>query len=287
MRRAENAIVERLEIPSTCRERFVPLSADAAQPLRSRHVILAGLSDLGSGYEVGRPEPFHHLLLYTVSGAAQLQTSDAAHRLGKGQVLIAPARLPYGYRISSRRWRIIWFHLADNEYWWALRQGELLIRPSYHIDNVLRAMEGHLSESLSDDHGAKRSALQFAEVLGSYLDRELNEDLDPVARKMHHRLYALWDHVNAHLQEPWSVARLAAHLHMSPVHFHRISMQYGGSSPMQMVTRLRLERAKELLTQDYPLKLIASLVGYQNPYAFSVAFKRYTGLSPRDYRREL
>jgi AraC-like DNA-binding protein len=287
MAKTVNKIRETLTIPASCRERFLPIQSDSAQALRQRHVFQAGLSDLGAGYEIGRVRAFHHVLHYTISGSGKLILPDRTIRFKPGSLLLAPARSTYGYRITGAKWRIMWFHLTDNEYWWALKQSETMVRPSYLIDNLEATMSCYLGESLKDDAGAQRSAQLLAEVIGSYLDREVEENMDPVARKMHHRLWALWDHVNSDLQNSWTVATLAGQMHMSTVHFHRIAMQYGGVSPMQMVTHLRMQRAKELLTHDYPLKVVAELVGYENQFAFSTAFKRHVGTSPREYRKRL
>lgn len=58
-----------------------------------------------------------------------------------------------------------------------------------------------------------------------------------------------------------------------------------GISINRLVTTLRLEKAKEQLTQtDALLKDIAELVGYRDVSYFSRIFKEYTGLSPKQFR---
>ena len=50
----------------------------------------------------------------------------------------------------------------------------------------------------------------------------------------------------------------------------------------------RMRRAKSLLGQsELQVKEVALSVGYQNPLAFSAAFKAYTGQSPTEYREAL
>jgi AraC-like DNA-binding protein len=61
-----------------------------------------------------------------------------------------------------------------------------------------------------------------------------------------------------------------------------------GLSPMQMVTQLRMERAKDLLLHsNHTLQAIAEAVGYQTSFAFSDAFLRYTGRRPGRFRRPM
>ena len=49
---------------------------------------------------------------------------------------------------------------------------------------------------------------------------------------------------------------------------------------------LRMEKAKELLIKPQ-LKIIdvSEQVGYSEPYYFSHCFKKYSGVSPKEYRR--
>ncbi|RNB83899.1 helix-turn-helix domain-containing protein [Brevibacillus nitrificans] len=57
--------------------------------------------------------------------------------------------------------------------------------------------------------------------------------------------------------------------------------------PMEYLLRLRLERAKDLLTRmQAPLIQIAEAVGYSDSYYFSRMFKKYSGLSPSQFREQ-
>ena len=59
-----------------------------------------------------------------------------------------------------------------------------------------------------------------------------------------------------------------------------------GETPGSLLRNMRRERAQQLLrTTDLPIAKVASVCGYQEPALFSTAFKRWTGYSPRDYRR--
>jgi two-component system response regulator YesN len=54
---------------------------------------------------------------------------------------------------------------------------------------------------------------------------------------------------------------------------------------MKMVTRLRMERAQELLIMhDVPISVISDLVGYRNQFAFAMAFKKFSGVTPGQFR---
>ena len=51
---------------------------------------------------------------------------------------------------------------------------------------------------------------------------------------------------------------------------------------------IRMERAKQLILEGrHSIKEIADLLGISNPFYFSTAFRRYVGMSPSQYRKEL
>ena len=86
---------------------------------------------------------------------------------------------------------------------------------------------------------------------------------------------------------------------MLPTYFKRLSLYFDasrrslelsfrshlGRSPHQELIRIRLDKAKTLLVgTTLPLAKIAELSGFGGPDNFSRAFRRETGISPRDHR---
>ena len=83
------------------------------------------------------------------------------------------------------------------------------------------------------------------------------------------------------------VEELARSLQMSTSHFIRTFKTQVGYSPLAYQTRLRIERAKDLLqATDLRVSEIAQRIGYQNPMYFSSTFKKHTGMTPLEYREK-
>jgi AraC-like DNA-binding protein len=91
--------------------------------------------------------------------------------------------------------------------------------------------------------------------------------------------------VELHIDEPINLERLAAVVRLSPFHFHRQFKQSTGLTPRKYVLRVRLERAKALLSDsDLPIVEVAAQVGFADQSHFSAAFRQATSMTPKTYR---
>jgi len=59
-----------------------------------------------------------------------------------------------------------------------------------------------------------------------------------------------------------------------------------GVSILQYITMLRIDKAKEmLLSSDHSVRQIAELLYFNDSARFCKTFKKYTGMTPTQYRR--
>ena len=84
-----------------------------------------------------------------------------------------------------------------------------------------------------------------------------------------------------------SLQKITSYLSVSTSYFSSIFKQHTGVTFVDFITRLRIQKAQELLVftalKNYE---IADRVGYDDPGYFSSTFKKLTGMKPSDYRRE-
>ena len=81
--------------------------------------------------------------------------------------------------------------------------------------------------------------------------------------------------------------QLAAGNGITLYHFRRLFRQMHGATPAEFVRNQQMIRAAELLVMtDMRIKEIVYNCKFASMMDFSRAFKRYSGLSPRDYRKK-
>lgn len=99
------------------------------------------------------------------------------------------------------------------------------------------------------------------------------------------KLQFVKDYVHAGLASRLNLEDIAASIHMSAYHFARTFKATTGETPHAYVTRLRVERAQELLrTSSLSTSAIARRVGFSSKSHFAAVFLRFTGLSPHLFR---
>lgn len=94
--------------------------------------------------------------------------------------------------------------------------------------------------------------------------------------------------INKRYNENLSINMIANEVYLTPTYICLLFRQETGYTINNYITKVRMEKAKELLKKiNIKLYDISSHVGYENPSYFSKQFKKYTGMSPREYRNKM
>ena len=102
------------------------------------------------------------------------------------------------------------------------------------------------------------------------------------------KLRRVLDYMEASLAEPVTLASLAGVAALSRFHFARAFRCAMGEPPLAYLTRRRIEAAKRMLRiEGRSVGEVARLAGFRSPSRFSALFRRFTGLTPSDFRRQL
>ena len=91
-------------------------------------------------------------------------------------------------------------------------------------------------------------------------------------------------YIKANLTGDLSLNAVAEYVNLSPIHFHNCFKSATGETLHEYVQKQRIKKASNLLiTTDNTLTTIAYECGFSSQSYFSYAFKRETGLTPREY----
>lgn len=94
--------------------------------------------------------------------------------------------------------------------------------------------------------------------------------------------------MEAHYLEHWPVSRYAERLGLSTERLNRMLRAETGQNAQALLhARLLREACRRLVHVVVPVTKLAFELGFDDPAYFCRFFRRHTGLSPRDYRRQM
>lgn len=110
-----------------------------------------------------------------------------------------------------------------------------------------------------------------------------NTGADAMAERIHEAMAYIRENAGQNI----SRSEMAERLHLNEEYFSKTFHKYAGCTFKEYVMAERLRQAQRLLKHSrLSVSLIASKVGYDNFSYFSKAFKKATGLTPQEYRKE-
>jgi AraC family transcriptional regulator len=257
---------------------------NVAKPVRIS-MAFRGQSHLLAAYERGvRRDGETH-----VEGLPRSRRRDLARML----TLVPAGRAYQEWHDLRSPLRCMFFHLnpAMLQAYPALANGMALAPRMFFEDATLwgtiRKLRGLIEAPAFEDR-------LYLEALVTVLAHELAH-LDRAADRAKPEIrggLAAWQqravtaYIDEHLGESISLATLAQLARLSPYHFCRTFKQSFGLSPHRYHTQLRIERAKTLLeTHRLSVTEIGMSLGFSDASAFTAAFRKVTGCTPRSYHR--
>lgn len=92
---------------------------------------------------------------------------------------------------------------------------------------------------------------------------------------------------NNYRERDVSLDDVSREVDISPYYFSKLFKEETGENFIEYITRIRIEKAKELLMEtSYSMKEICAQVGYSDPNYFSRSFKKNVGVTPTEYKEQ-
>jgi AraC family transcriptional regulator len=236
-----------------------------------------------------------------LSGAAVVEERELGGswlktRVEAGDLFLTASQLPY-----EVRWRAIdpfetmHLYLGSPVFYRAMKeafqkdQGAMHLRDASGFkDNFLSALLERLHTELSLSYQSSSLFVEgIAQSLAGHLVRTYADETtyEYKGGLPGYRLRKVRDLMVTHLEEEFSLIRLAREAGMSEFHFSRAFKRTTGYKPSQYFIHLRMERARRLLREtNRSMVEIGLNVGYTSPSHFARIFRREVGVSPSEYR---
>lgn len=252
-------------------------------------VIMTAYSENIPGWTEQNSEPDFYRFCYTEKGQGWLDIQNVSYTFQPGTLFLLPAGSQQSFGTDGDGpFGRFWCHFR-------LELGDIQFLNSLQLPAFVHVQDGQMMKQLFSKMIALQTCASITrelrlksvllELLAFFLDEaRVQKDFlnDPGFGVKWNDVLSYIEsnlHANIHVEE---LAKLAF---LHPNYFISSFKNIMGCSPIQYVTNRRIAAAKQLLTDTtLPVAAVAAHVGMQNHY-LSRLFKRYTGVTPVQYRR--
>ncbi|MGG4047916.1 MULTISPECIES: helix-turn-helix transcriptional regulator [Paenibacillus] len=228
---------------------------------------------------------------YVAAGRGYVEVEDVVYELGPGEaVLYFPMQRQRYYSSEEDPWDIRWFHfygsgLQDylierglhHSLLWTIRQSASFEQAH---ENLLQEAEEHRML-----HPVRLSTLTYA-LLAEFIEHAT--PLSPVkSNNSGSRILELLPVMQQEAVKPFILEDWAGRLGISTYYFCKLFRSVTEMTPMEFITRCRLQMAKQWLLERKSATIgqIAEDAGYPSVSYFNKRFMEHEGMTPSAYRR--
>ncbi len=282
-----NKITDSITKSDIGRCRFMNLKLSGGEKLINLGIQSGGITEYPAPYKLmrnGFEKPYHAVILLITEGELELETEHADYELSPGDFVYVASHVARRIELKAgfERYREVYFLIDFESGKDIFRHNDIVVHKSKFWQEICNSVKAYTTES--EEKSAIRSL--HAELIVRYLRREFASIKSPVESDYLQRLFKLREKIRMNPGFQWKVNDLAKEMHVSSPHLFRLTELYLQLKPMELVTNIRMEKAKELLSfTDHPLETIANELGYASAYSFSHVFNKKNGIRPGRYRR--
>lgn len=261
-------------------------------------VLFSGEGKPLPGHKMG-PSVHDYYLIHTVlEGEGVFQSGDNVQRCGKGDTFVIFPGALFSYQADQENpWHYIWVALHGEAVIKLLHEvGITRDRPLFHSEDITKLYDlyEHIRLSFQQSAYPRLESLEasgwlrllvhqfglanisslpvYSAQLPEVIDRQIDQAIRWISLQFHQQI---------------SIDHMASTLGYHRAHLSKAFKQKVGLSPKQYLLKVRMDKAKELLGGTLTIDQVSSSVGFNDALYFSKQFRKWSGMSPSEYRNNL
>lgn len=242
-----------------------------------------------------------HSFILLYDGEAVIGCNEERHVKRGDLIYFKPGDIRWGYTFEDNPMRCfgidfkyICVNPSKSGDEWEFRETPLPLKSfttigdSYYLQRMLDLFQRLARDWISPDSFTKvyRERAYFMEILHymilwSSFKQNINYDKFRKVEKVS-------EYILNHYAEPIKLKDLSSYIGLSPSYLQVIFKEITGTSPIDYLINVRINKAKELFKDGISnIAEVADAVGFNDPFYFSRTFKKLEGISPSEYYKRL
>ncbi len=240
-------------------------------------------------HRYGPAKRYYYVLHFVESGAGYLTVNNERYNINKNQVfLLKPGEETVYGANPENPWKYYWVGFGGVE---AKEVAERCGFGAGHWVSGVRHPEQIMKYMLSIvERRGKSDAAEYEMmgylylILSTLMGETPSGSRDGIDNSAIKRAV---EYIHANYMSELHIEDLASYIGFTRSHFYKKFVEKMGVSPKEYLTSVRLEKALGLMrSKEYSLDQIAGLVGYEDYTSFARIFRKYHGMSPKEYREQ-
>lgn len=250
-----------------------------------------------SGWKIDTRTIQDHEFVLITAGEGKITISNNIHTARKGMFFYFYPGLPHSLRSSTEEplsfyaihFSFTYLNYSNNG--WKIDKNTRLLPIQSVFETASFHKLKHLLRSLIDQWKQKDPNYELA-VNGLFLQfihTVLQDQRTSKAKySSRQKVEEVINYIESNLNRKLTVSHLAQAVDLSPDYLSAIFKSCTGYPLMQYVNKCRIDKAKIYLDEGiYKVKDVAALLGFKDEFHFSKVFKKYVGMSPREFYRKI
>ncbi len=149
-------------------------------------------------------------------------------------------------------------------------------------NDIILKMNNHFLKELQEIEDLDELCYRLQETLDAFMENMFERIPD----RHHDVIKKAIHYISQHFSQRLTLEETASAVHLNPSYLSSLFRASTGSSFKEYLNMVRIEESKRLLANtDYTIIDIAVATGFEDRSYFSRVFKKYTGLTPQQYRQ--
>jgi AraC-like DNA-binding protein len=273
---------------------YMDLSLDELNPKLKSAVYLKTENSPGFDQKTGctrvRIVHEYEILLFTGDGGRTI-IDQTEYQIHKGDIrILKPGQMVYSYRYKDVY--VIYMTLTPdggsdvivhNNYIDMLPQ----MMPSQNLQQYISIfsdiIRASITSSLKNDLFIKYKLTELLYMI--YTDACAADSYRMIGRSAASIIDSARSFMTTHFSQSISLADISGSVGLHPNYFHRLFKKCCGMTPLEFLTKTRLDHARSLLVStDKSIAQIAEECGFDSASYFIVVFRKFCSVTPNEYR---
>ncbi len=248
--------------------------------LQAEGILNTAITEHNGKYYQSRDNEKFHFVVFTLAGECTLKINKDVVKLKKYTYFVAPSGTSYELK-ADKYWKCIWFHIEDSKLWQNIFGSYAHSGKSRFAKDIEQTAIKYRTEAYKT-----RRNMRLLEILSELLAFYVREEFMPVNFPYaYENIETIILKIKTATIKNITTLQVANLCGKKKSDIDKYCRSKYSKTFSQVKNDLQMKLARKLLSEScYSVSDTAKHIGFSTQFSFSKAFKKYHGVSPKEFK---